>query len=313
MTYNEDNRIQLVPPLPSEIREAVNGGNLVVFIGAGVSQVIGCKSWGNLAQSLIDKCYSPEKDHARRYIDFKQKQTLLEGSDYKKTITMCYHILEENGRKDAFYKELEKCFKAKPRLLKSRNICKELIGLHGVFLTTNADRHFDKYFEEQRIVYDPWRLDATDIERNKLYHIHGSIRYPDSVVFILSKYMELYQESNFRKFLEQVFARHVVLFIGYGMSEFELLDFLMIKFDSSQKKESSRFILKGYYKGDEKIRDLDQYYYDEMGVRVIGYQMDNEGYGQLYEIVRRWREEIDQTSRYLYDSFDEIDEAINNP
>lgn len=313
MAYNEDNRIQLVPPLPSEIQEAVNRRNLAVFIGAGVSQVIGCRGWGSLAQSLIDKCYSPEKDHGRRYIDFKQKQTLLEYSDYKKTITICYKILKENGRKDAFYKELEECFKAKQRFLKSRNIYKELIGLHAVFLTTNADRHFDEYFEEQRIVYDPWLLDATDIERNKLYHIHGSIRYPNSLVFTLSTYMELYQESSFRKFLEQVFARFVVLFIGYGMSEFELLDFLMIKYDSNQKKESSKFILNHYYKGDEKILELDQYYYDEMGVRVIGYQMDNEGYGQLYEIVRRWSEEIDQTSTYLYDSFDEIDEAINNP
>ncbi len=313
MTYWMYDKLTKEPPIPSQIIEAINSHNLAVFIGSGVSQVIGCKGWGDLAQHLAEKCYALGKNRNGRYVNFKQKQTLIEDSDYKKTISICYHILEENGRKDAFYQKLEKCFKAKPKLLKSKNIYEEMIGLHAVFLTTNADRHFDTYFEPSRIAYRDQDFNRSTIERDKLYHIHGSILDPASLVFTLQRYMERYQDFGFRGFLDEIFKNYTVLFVGYGMSEFELLDFLMTKFGSTKRKELSRFMLKYYFKGEENILKLDQYYYGEMGIVVVGYEIDDTGYDQLYAVIRHWKEQIDQTSTYLYDSFSEIDEAVDNP
>ena len=46
-----------VPQLPTEIKDAVDSGDLAVFTGAGASRLIGCKGWEDLAQDLVTCCY----------------------------------------------------------------------------------------------------------------------------------------------------------------------------------------------------------------------------------------------------------------
>ncbi|MCX7727460.1 MAG: hypothetical protein N2053_11510 [Chitinispirillaceae bacterium] len=48
--------IQPIPKIPQKIIEAVDNDKLAVFIGAGVSRLIGCKGWDQLAQNLVEKC-----------------------------------------------------------------------------------------------------------------------------------------------------------------------------------------------------------------------------------------------------------------
>ena len=54
-------KIQPVQPVPKEIVEAVNNETLAVFIGAGVSRLIGCMGWEQLAQNLVNRCFSIKK------------------------------------------------------------------------------------------------------------------------------------------------------------------------------------------------------------------------------------------------------------
>ncbi len=49
-----------------------------------------------------------------------------------------------------------------------------------------------------------------------------------------------------------------------------------------------------------------------MGVQVIGYEKDEKGYNQLYEVIKKWNEGINQTSTYTLDSFQEIEEIIGD-
>ncbi|MCK5118296.1 MAG: hypothetical protein KAQ78_01860, partial [Candidatus Latescibacteria bacterium] len=57
-----DNGIEKIPRLPNEIVEAVNNNKLAIFIGAGVSRLIGCRGWDQLAQALINRCFTTRKD-----------------------------------------------------------------------------------------------------------------------------------------------------------------------------------------------------------------------------------------------------------
>ena len=50
-------KIERLPAPPKAIIEAVNNGTLAVFIGAGVSRIIGCKGWDELARNLVEKCF----------------------------------------------------------------------------------------------------------------------------------------------------------------------------------------------------------------------------------------------------------------
>ena len=68
-----NNVIYLIPPLPKETVEAVNNEKLAVFIGAGVSRLVGCMSWDRLAQNLLNRCFSTEKKDGFSCINFKSR------------------------------------------------------------------------------------------------------------------------------------------------------------------------------------------------------------------------------------------------
>jgi len=304
--------IPKIPLVQKEIFEAVNNRTLAVFIGAGVSRIIGCKSWDQLAQNLVDKCFLTKKNGGSGLINYKEKETLIQSKDHKKTLTICYHLLKENGFENIFYEELENSLKADKELLKSQNIYDELYYLRGLFITTNADEHFDSKFELRRIIYREGGFNSSNIDRNKLYHIHGSIKDRSSLIFTTPQYIKRYNNKKFREFLEIIFKEYTVLFVGYGMAEFELLDFLVTKFDSKEEKELRHFILLPFYNGEENILQFEQYYYNSMGIKVIPYEKDEKGYAQLYEVLKNWNTEINQLSTYLYDTYEEVEQVANN-
>jgi hypothetical protein len=298
-----DESIPPIPPIPivpKQILEAVNTKTLAVFIGAGVSRVMGCMGWNDLAKSLVERCAFT--------LSFREKEILARYNDHKKTITICHDILADNGCEDIFYEELEKSFELDEAHSPYRDIYKQLYGLRGLFITTNADEHFDSYFNKERIVYNNFRPD--DIDPTKLYHIHGSISERKSLIFTVSDYIDRYREPDFNRFLEYVFGGYTVLFIGYGMSEFELLDYIITRSDSGGTRELKHFILLPFYTGEEAGLNFEMYYHGKMGVSVVPYQKDVNGYNQLYEVIKDWNSKINQTSRYLYDSFKEIEETI---
>lgn len=306
-----DNRIHPIPPLPKKIVDAVSNDKLAIFIGAGVSRIIGCKGWDELAQNLVNRCFSTKKEDGSPCINFKEKDTLFRFPDHKKTITICYSILKQNGFEGIFFEELEKSLESNSELLKSQNIYDELYHLCGLFITTNADRYFADYkFNPMQIVYKDFN--PLDIDRTKLYHIHGLIPHRKSLVFTVPQYIQRYTDKPFREFLETIFEEYVVLFVGYGMSEFELLDFLITKFDPDKGKKPKHFILLPYFTGNENSLVLDQHYYNSMGISVVGYENDEKGYDQLYDIIKEWSSEINQISAYPSDSRKEIDDAIDN-
>lgn len=304
------NKIGRLPSLPKTILDAVNSGKLAVFIGAGVSRIVGCLGWDQFAQNLVERCFTTKCEDGSQCINYKEKDILSASRDHKKTITICHYILEKYNLKDVFLQELEKALQPNSDLLKAQNIYDELWGLRGLFITTNADPIFDEKFKPEQIVYE--RFDSSKIGRNKLYHIHGLISHPESLVFTVQKYIERYRDPPFINFLQKIFSEYTLLFIGYGMNEFELLDYIIPKVSSENKKAINRFILKPFYSGEENILDFEQSYYAPMGISVIGFEKDIRGYGQLYEVIKYWNKEINQVSIYLYDSFQQLEDAANN-
>ena len=304
------NKIERLPAPPKAIIEAVNNGTLAVFIGAGVSRLIGCKGWDELAGNLVEKCFKTRGEDGDPLISYKERDTLSQIKDHKQTITICHYIFSKHGQESIFYSELEAALKAEDQLLDTKNIYKELIGLHGIFITTNADTYFDTKFRPDQISYEDFKPDR--IGRNRLFHIHGSIVDKSSLVFTVPQYFNRYRSKDFEHFLMRIFDNYYVLFVGYGMDEFELLDFIIPRFSSEGKKVIERFILLPFYRGEENILEYQQSYYAHMGISVIGYEKDQLGYFQLYEVIKYWNSEINQLSTYLYDSYQFLEDAANN-
>lgn len=304
-----DNLILPIPIIPKEIQNAVDTKTLAVFVGAGVSRLIGCKGWDDLARNLVKRCAAIKRaTNGSSYLNFRETEILARYTDHKKTITICYDIMKDNECEDDFFKELVKSFKPDDECSAYRDIYVQLYGLRGLFITTNADAHFDVLFNPSRIVYTSF--DPDDIDPTKLYHIHGSICDKESLVFTVRDYINRYRDDKFKEFLVRIFDRYTVLFVGYGMNEFELLDFIVTKYGSASAKELKHFILRPFYSGEETALKFEQSYYNNMGVSVIPFRKDENGYNQLYEVIKDWNSKLNKTSTYLYSSYKEIEEAV---
>lgn len=297
------NGISLTPEVPAEIKDAVNSDTLAVFIGAGVSRLVGCEGWDTLARKLVKRCYE------ERIINFKESETLSQISDHKKTITICHHLFHDNGRDDFFYEEMGKSLRY-PSGVTTPNIYDEIGKLRGLYVTTNADTHFDRFFNTPNILYQASDFKQDSLDRTNLYHIHGSIKDRGSLIFTVSAYMDRYTNPEFGRFLGKIFREYTVLFLGYGLAEFEILDFILRGNPISSGLTPRHFMLSPFYRGEDNILRYEQAYYNDLGISVLGYEKDVKGYGQLQDVVKRWNEEINLVTRYLHDASRLIDQAV---
>ncbi|MFC2069794.1 SIR2 family protein [Chloroflexota bacterium] len=307
-----DELILPIPTVPKEILEAVNTNKLAVFIGAGVSRIMGCLGWDQLAGKLVERCSSIKLRDGSPNLNYRAIEILSQYTDHKKAITICHEIMRENECENDFFDVIEKSFVIDKKHSQYRDIYNHIYGLRGLFITTNADKHFDQLFNQERIVYKEQEFHHSNIDRTKLYHIHGSIQDPDSLVFTTPRYIDRYRNDDFGHFLERIFDQYVVLFVGYGMSEFELLDFIITKYGTDGEKELKHFILLPFYTGEERRLEFETYYHKKMGVSVIPYQKDQNGYNQLYKVIKDWNSRINQTSQSLYDTYKEIENIVED-
>ena len=78
-----------IPELPEEVIQAGLDGNLILFVGAGISMMVGLPSWGGMAwQALVDL-----KD--KKIINFSDIDQ-LKSLDAKKLLSIATLLAEEN-------------------------------------------------------------------------------------------------------------------------------------------------------------------------------------------------------------------------
>jgi hypothetical protein len=289
-------------PMPEPILESLRKNKLIFFIGAGVSRIIGCKGWDDLAANLLYEC------SIRKYITYLEYEGLKQQQDSKKIITIVHSIFEEHGTTAEFVELLKQSFICDPKLQAEFDIYSLLNRFEALYVTTNADQHFDSFFALNNLIYTfPLGL---QINKGKLYHLHGMEQYPDSLVFTVDQYLDRYNSEDFVSFLNNLFMNFTVVFIGYGLDEYEVLDHL---FESAKYKNSAElkhFFLKAYFSYEKYLLRADQLYFNRMGVNVIGYEKDENGYAELYNILRDWEKETRLSTSLLIDRCDEIEEKI---
>lgn len=295
-------KVKPVPDLPQPIIDAAEEKRLAIFIGAGLSRFVGCSSWSQLSENLLNKC------EAEGLINNYERAVLSQTKDYKKTITICNRLLDNDDR---FLDEMKKS-------LNDHNVASEdidlsiyrdLYSLNGLFITTNADRHIDQVYASDNIIIEGFDT-STPIDNNHLYKVHGSITKPESLIFTVAGYLTRYTDPEYGKFLEEVFAKYTVLFLGYGLSEFELMDYL---FTSISPGHNKHFFLKDYYTHEQSIYQFDQLYFNDLGIELIPYAKDTIGFNQLPVVIKSWVDEIKAKSLVPATVYDDIDDALGNP
>lgn len=300
----KEEKILSVPELPKKIEEAINNKNLVIFIGAGVSRLkpYDCKGWDELARNLIKETTFDYL--AKNYLT----EILYKSGGCKKVITICYNHFVETKNKDAFFECMKDALNDKDEALKNtkqnKGIYQHIKNMGGIFVTTNADRHIDQIFDENNIViepnkfYDNLNTPKVNDTKNmkKLYKIHGCISKKESLVFTASQYFKQYNDTSFINFLNNLFKKYTILFVGYGLEEFELLDFLCQK-GKTDSKEKRHFFLNGYFSNEKLLKDMEQKYFDDLGIELIPFCKDEKNYEQLNEIFKEWDKKQDDIEK----------------
>lgn len=307
-------KIEAIPELPDEILDAVRkepqgSKKLAVFVGAGVSRLVGCDGWKELSERLLKKCTDQTKADGQPLLRYREFDRLSGDNDHKKIITVCYNILaKQNDLEKVFWDEMRVALRAGNEEHPKLDIYPQLRKLNGLFITTNADNFLPKCYNDDRLVFRDEEFDADSIHKTKLYQIHGSINEPKSMIFTVDAYIRRYRDNDrFKEFLRAIFQRYVVLFVGFGMNEFEHLDYLVSK---TPEHAPDNFMLKPYLSGDERLCSVEAEYYEALGVNLIPYAIDTKGYSQLYHIVVDWNRKIRLQGTELYDTYSEIDDAI---
>ena len=144
------------------------------------------------------------------------------------------------------------------------------------------------------------------IDGNTLYQVHGSLNNLDNAILTTSQYVNHYRDDEGLKgFLENVFKEYVVLFIGSGVQEFEILEHCL------KQSPSEHYTLISSQMGEENLFRIKKAYFKEIRIKAVPYYLDFQGYDRLLFVLRSWADEIRSLKKkQFYDDIRFIDEVL---
>jgi hypothetical protein len=306
-----------LPVIPIEVRQAANEANLVIFVGAGVSRLMGCSSWDQLADAALRQLVD------RNLITYGDVQQLSH-LPAKQRLSIA-HQVSESASTPFDYATL-----IQPNFLSNSRVYEYLKGIGCVYVTTNYDRFLDSIpdkirpgghdsggvassKDEPELICLPHQLKSFRLrEPGTVIHLHGSIDQPTSMIMTTSQYLVHYNKKEVQEFIEELFSRYTVLFIGYGLDEWEILEHILRKSKSYDGKQRKQFILTGFYSHQEKTFDyLYEYYKKSFGVYLIHFSLDFMEYNQLEKIMAEWNGNLDVGDPLLADDLEYVLEVAD--
>lgn len=278
-------------PVPDEVSQAAEVGDLVLFVGSGVSQRMGLPSWKTFASSVLDELV------AKQILNYNEINALknLEPRKILSIAKIQLKIHKENV-------DFTRFFRKKRR--KKSDIYDKLNSIGCTFVTTNYDRYLEPSIFQPKHAHETQHRGKRIVSRDDLcpvlidrlgnvVHLHGAIDKPETMIIGTADYLTHYDHKHVQKLLTHLFEFKTVVFLGYGLEESELLEHILRRGSVRRSEEQRVFSLQGFYSSQSPLYEkLCEYYEHEFGLRLIGYLMDDEEYACLDNIVAKWSEFI---------------------
>ena len=307
-------KIEPKPKIPEALRLAALQRQIIPFIGAGVSQLGGCPGWDQFANDTL-KFFVQKGKLTHAQLD--QIRSL--SSRVKLSLAL---ELERKYSLPIGFKELLKP-SDKEKIAIGDGVYKSLSRLATTFVTTNYDDWLDRM---PPAVPQPAQIQSSQpmdtsrrrfCKRNELtvenldvsnavFHIHGSVHEQGSMILTAVDYLDRYSshrldggpdgENPFLTFLQTLFKLKNVLFLGYGLSELEVLEYVVqkgIKRQTQGDEESPRhYVLQGFFSHElELARSLESYFL-QFGIGLLPFSRDERDWRQLAEVISYLADEI---------------------
>ena len=326
-----------IPCIPSGLREASQRGILIPFIGAGVSRIAGCPGWSEFADGAL-RCLVEEGN-------FSHKQLAQIGHlNPRVKLSIALALEKEHGTRINFRKLLHQS--GKKDNAKGQKLFGHLGKLGKTFVTTNYDEWLDeeigmpavavdtKYdpaasaiVNQRKIVHKVHDLTPANLNQpNTVIHLHGSVLDPDGMVLTTQHYVRHYandrlsgnaeKENRVLTFLEHLFQQKTVLFVGYGLEELEILEYVILKARrpaGTGHNEAKHYLLQGFYSHEhELMRSLTRYYLEECGIQLIPFLRDHKDWDQILDVLEEFARAAPASNPLYVQEFKEMGDLLDD-
>lgn len=297
-----------VPELPEEIRQAALDGDLVLFVGAGVSMLVGLPSWDGLAFKALDEL---RQKGCLNYSELEQIKRL----EPKKQLSIAELIAKENSISFELTKHLAIGESDK-------GIYDYLNKIGCACVTTN----YDELLKPQFSLTKDGSTTSSSVTRinqkndfhaghlnmpGTVVHLHGSVSNPKDMVYTTKQYLEHYDDPTVQHFLGELFEKKTILFLGYRLEESEILEHILRRGRVKDTRNMRRFTLMPFFFSQKPLYEmLYEYYKKSFGVHLIGFIRDHKDYNQLEDIVKAWSEQIEVKPPALVKDLEFMDEVL---
>ena len=299
------------PDPPSGLQEAAIKGKLIPFVGAGASRLAGCPDWSQFADRALGFFVDRGKlTHGQLAqigrLNPRVKLSIALGLEKEHRLKIDFgKILHPGPRHDN---------------VKGRQLYENLSKLAKTFVTTNYDEWLDETLgtpvpstigtpnpatpalgARRTVIYEANDLTPDKLRSNTVIHLHGSVCNPATMILTTQHYLNHYsndrlrrgneQENNVLTFLEFLFSHRNVLFVGYGLEELEILEYVIVKArlnGRSGSKEMRHFLLQGFFSHEQEIARSLKSYYEECGIELIPFLLDYKSWDQLIDVLDKF-------------------------
>lgn len=255
--------ICLSPQTFSDLRREFDRGTVTAFVGAGVSLAAGVPSWGSLLERLVldtDAMTAAQVTEIRSLI---QRGSYINAASAIGSALSIAHI-QERIQRELDFRRLSYPMTAS---LLSLALLRE--KLRGV-ITTNLDALID--IAVGRPALAPLTPEVLQNRlKDSVIHVHGTLDQPSTWAITREQYNRLYSSNPYRDAIQALLTSHTLVFIGYGMADYEI-DLILDRFEGSyQPHQQPRhfFFIEGneYEKSPFLVSRLRQ-----LGMRPIIYR-----------------------------------------
>ena len=324
------------PSIPEALKEAAARRTLIPFVGAGASKLAGCPNWSEFAEGVLQALVDAGQiTYAQveqvRHLGPRTKLSIARAIEHQTNANIDFRGLLH---RTALEKHPD-----------GNRLYSAVLALGNVVVTTNYDCWLDRAVRISAAT-EPQAAPATapvDVRRkvvwkpkdflpglltgeNTVIHLHGSVEEPRSMVITTQDYLQHYRndrrraeepENRVLTFLEELFRQKNVLFIGYGLEELEVLEYVVLKSRITgasgdvTPQAPRHFMLQGFFSYQEELAGSLTRYYRDCGIELIPFRLDELNWRQLIDVVDDFARQIPTGQPLLLEKFREMDALLD--
>lgn len=268
---------------PAALMERIADNRAVAFLGSGLSLAAGLPDWTGLMKELANEAHDSGVATDEEYND------LLQWAGQSDFLMLADALVEKLGR-DGFIRFMKRRIGA---VLTPTAVHQELSRVpFAAYVTTNFDTLLERAWSQVHsdrldVFTNANESELSDPFRNRtpfLVKVHGDIQTPESLVLGLKDFRRAIHENDaYRIFMQDVLRHYSIVFLGYSLSDPDVLNILDQLVTAFKGVPGEHFALVD----ESKMSPLRAgVFYRNYGIRVIRYRKSAPDHPEVLSFVK---------------------------